>query len=344
MIPASVGALARVRPREPDQRARDSERPTEPRDIDEAWAHFTRRHSVAFMFMREHFPAVRLLGRGPWALLQAIAGHWQAGRTDAYPGQERLAMISGYDVRSIRVFARELEDQGLVHLVRERLADGTARIHYEPGRGLLVAVEQFDAKYSDERAHLRKAVPFGREGRGTVRARHLVAGDGPGRRRLGEQAKGEGQASPPDQAEMASGGPAELVSGELSDPRDPKNSSSFSRLARKNARNEEQGLNGSEVDREIALEALRTLRERRFGRGVRLFDANVIDLVVACGSAIEGDEETKRRAQHDAIEHAFAVSRGKPTPSFIWGSIDHFFEHEQCGRKSPSGARGGARA
>jgi hypothetical protein len=59
------------------------------------------------------------------------------------------------------------------------------------------------------------------------------------------------------------------------------------------------------------------LRERRFGRRVGLFDTKVVAMVAACVSAIDGEREIKLRAQLDAIEHAFVVSRGAPTPSFV---------------------------
>jgi hypothetical protein len=335
VTPARVGALVSVRRGAAGQPARDTEKPNEPRGIDEAWAHFTRRHAIAFMFMREHVRAVRKLGRGPWASLQAIAAHWQAGRTDAYPGQDRLAMISGYDPRSIRVFVAELENWGLVRLVRGRRPDGTAIIHYEPGPALLAAVERFDAKYSDERAHLREAVPPEQQEHGGVRARPLAAVDEQGRRRVAGQLDREAHAHSPDLAEVPSGGHSEVASGELSDPRDQKNSSSLSRSPLGNAgNNKEAGSKGSKMDREIALEALAALRERRFGRGVRLFDTRVVATVAACVSAIEGDREAKLRAQFDAIEHAVAVSRGGPSPNYIWGDVDHFLEHELCGRKA----------
>jgi hypothetical protein len=84
----------------------------------------------------------------------------------------------------------------------------------------------------------------------------------------------------------------------------------------------------------VAREVLGTLRERRFGHRVRLFDTKVVAMVAACVSAIDGDRETKIRAQLDAIEHAFSVSRGTPTPSFAWGNIDHLLEHEAGGRSA----------
>jgi len=95
---------------------------------------------------------------------------------------------------------------------------------------------------------------------------------------------------------------------------------------------DEPGPEPSALDRDVAREVLGILRERRFGRRVGLFDTKVMAMVAACVSAIDGDRETKLRAELDAIEHAFAVSRGTPTPRFVWGSVDHFLDHEQQGR------------
>src|SRR6185369_7438943 len=90
----------------------------------------------------------------------------------------------------------------------------------------------------------------------------------------------------------------------------------------------------SELDRDVAVEALTTLRERRFGSRARVFDATVVAMVTACTSAIDGDRAIRLRAQLDAIEHAFSVSRGAPSPSYIWGSVDHFLAHEASGRRA----------
>lgn len=270
-------------------------------DVDRAWGHFTRRHLIALTFMREHVPAIRQLEKGTWACLQALAPHWQAGRTDAYPGQERLAMLSGYDVRSIRTFTKTLEAGAFLEVVRVTLPDGTARLHYKPGQALLAAVEQFNAQYFDDRA----------------------------------QPDAERRVPPLEQAEIASRGHAGVVSGELPDPIELNRSSSFSPVSPEELENnEEQRFNPSEADREVAVEALAKLRERRFGRAAKVFDATVVAMVARCASVIDGDRETKLRAQLDAIEGAFLVSRGTPTPTFIWGSIDHFLEHEASGRKS----------
>ncbi|MFZ5894786.1 MAG: hypothetical protein ACOY0T_27230 [Myxococcota bacterium] len=139
---------------------------------------------------------------------------------------------------------------------------------------------------------------------------------------------------PPKQAEVASGGDAAMVPAELPDLEDLKTHSSSSRVGPEKLRcaEQEQGSKISETDWEIAFEVLAMLRERRFGRGARLFEANVLEMVATCVSVVEGDREAKRRAQLDAIEHAFGVSHGAPTPSYIWGSIDHFLEHEARGR------------
>jgi hypothetical protein len=271
--------------------------------------------------MREHVAALRDLERGPWACLQAIAPHWQGGRTDAFPGQERLALLSGYDARSIRDFTKQLEACGVLTLVRLKLPDGTARLHYGPGPALLAAVDQSDARFSDERPKPLEAAPNGRTEVQRLRAKPLAAAD-----------DGQRGRRPP---EVVSGGVAAAISGELSDPRDQKNSS-FCLAPEPEARasNDERSPQPSELDRNVAREVLGALRERRFGHRVGLFDTKVVAMVAACVSAIEGDRETKLRAQLDAIEHAFGVSRGTPTPSFVWRSIDHFLDHETQGRSA----------
>lgn len=298
MIPAAAGLLGR-----------GNDAPSTVAQPDGGWGHFTRRHAVALLFMREHVPALRDLERGPWACLLAIAPHWQAGRMDAFPGQERLAMLSGYDSRSIRDFTKQLEASGVLNVVRVKLTDGTARLHYEPGPVLLNAVEQFDARYSDGAKPEAAAV----EERTAVR---------------GIRAK---RAHPPEPPEVVSGGGPAAISGELSDRRD-QNSSSLDAAPGALASNGEAGSQASETDRSVAREVLGVLRERRFGRRGGLFDAKVVAMVAACVSVVDGDRKTKLRAQLDAIEHAFSVSRDTPTPSYIWGSVDHFLGHEAQGR------------
>jgi hypothetical protein len=303
---------------------------------DTAWGHFTRRHAIALLFMREHVPALRDLERGPWAILQAIAAHWQGSRIDAFPGQERLSMLCGYDARSVRNFPKRLQACKVLKVLRVKLPDGTARLHYEPGPSLLAAVDQFHSRYSDARAPTKEAASKGGEVR-RMRAKPLAMEDGlrRGCRRIADCPEARDSALLPEPPATISGGGAATVSGELPDLRDQKNTSfCLSDGPEGLASSEVPKLDASELDRDIAREALGTLRERRFGRRVKLFESNVVAMVTACVSAIAGDRETKLRAQLDAIEHAFRKSRGAPTPSYIWGNIDHFLEHEAGGRSA----------
>ncbi len=327
---AASGVLRRALPLGSAEAASRADAPPTAAPGDPAWAHFTRRHALALLYMREHVPALRDLERGPWACLLAIAPHWQGGRRDAFPGQERLARLSGYDARSIREFTKQLEACGVLDVSRHKLPDGTARLHYEPGPALLAGVELFGARYSDERPKPVEVAPNG-PARGGLRAKPLAPADHPPPQR--------------QRSEVVSGGGPAAISGELPDPRDQKNTSFCSAVEPEaGASNHEPGPEPSELDRDVAREALGVLRERRFGRRVGLFDTKVVAMVAACASAIDGDRETKLRAQRDAIEHAFAVSRSTPTPSFVWGSIDHFLNHETHGRRARVEAeRAGAR-
>lgn len=315
MKPVAVAGVLRLAlPRHGAELARAADAPPVAAQRDGAWGHFTRRQALALLFLREHVPAFRGLERGPWACLQALAAHWQKGRTDAYPGQDRLAMLSGYDARSIRDFTKQLEAYGVVSVVRVKLPDGTARLHYQPGPALLAAVDQFDVQFSDERRKPWEATTSGQAEVRAIRAKRPQA---------------------PAPPAIASGRGAEATSGELSDPRDQKNSSFCLALVPEGfASNQEPGPQVSELDVDVAREVLGTLRERRFGHRVRWFDPKIVAMVAACASVIDGDRETKRRALLDAMEHAFSVSRGTPTPSFVWGNIDHFLEHEAGGRNA----------
>jgi len=77
-VPAA-DVLRRALPRPATESARDTDSPPVVAKGDGAWGHFTRRHAIALLFMRVHVPALRDLERGPWAILQAIAAHWQGG-------------------------------------------------------------------------------------------------------------------------------------------------------------------------------------------------------------------------------------------------------------------------
>jgi hypothetical protein len=98
---------------------------------------------------------------------------------------------------------------------------------------LLAAVAQFDAKYSDERAHLREAVLLDARGSEPIAARSYVAGGGMGQRRVTEWAGGKRHAHLSEQAAVASGGHAEMAAGELSELGELKNHSCA--LHRKNS-------------------------------------------------------------------------------------------------------------
>jgi hypothetical protein len=252
------------------------------------------------VYAREHRPEIRALERGPWALLQAIAPHWQ-GRTEAFPGQDRLALLTGYDVRSVRHFTDTLEGAGLVRLRRERRPDGSERIHYAPGPALIAAAEAFRGRYPECAKPLSDVpMPIAR------------------------------QAHPP---ETLSGRPAEAVSGELSDLEDRREPSSSCARSTAPANEEQAAGEISEIDRDVARAALAEHRRRRFpDRSATLFDAKDVATVAACSSAIGGDGEAKLRAQLDALEGAFVASKGAPTVRYVWGSLDYFFGHELRGR------------
>jgi hypothetical protein len=93
------------------------------------WPHFCCHLSLAWIHLRRHWPGIRALERGPLALLRAFADHWQ-GHAEAYPGQEWLGELIGYDVRSVRDFTDALVDAELLHVRRERQTDGYERIYY----------------------------------------------------------------------------------------------------------------------------------------------------------------------------------------------------------------------
>jgi hypothetical protein len=57
-------------------------------------------------------------------------------------------------------------------------------------------------------------------------------------------------------------------------------------------------------------------------------------MVATCSTALEGDSDTRLLAHRDAIVGAFLVSKnGPPTARFIWGKLDHFFDHIDTGRR-----------
>jgi hypothetical protein len=99
---------------------------------------------------------------------------------------------------------------------------------------------------------------------------------------------------------------------------------------------EEQKLEVTEEDREVARVALveRMARKHPTRAAPRWFDPDEVALVASCASAHGGDRDAKTRGLRDAIGNAFAVSKdGPPTVRFIWGKLDHFLDHVERGRR-----------
>jgi len=71
------------------------------------------------------------------------------------------------------------------------------------------------------------------------------------------------------------------------------------------------------------------LRER-----LRFRDNFGLGLVAACSAAIEGDRDAKLAAHREALSGAFAASKdGPPTVRFTWGTLEHFLDHVERGRR-----------
>ena len=99
---------------------------------------------------------------------------------------------------------------------------------------------------------------------------------------------------------------------------------------------EQQQVEVTEDDREIARVALgeRMARKHPTRLAPRWFDAGDVAMVAACSSALEGDRGAKLQAHHEAIVGAFCASKnGAPTVRFVWGKLDHFFDHLERGRR-----------
>lgn len=308
---------------------------------DALWRHYCKRLPLAMNDIREHCDPARTLSRGAWAVLLAVASHWQ-GKTDAFPGQDRLSMLTGYDVRSVRRCTGELLRAGFLTVQRRRRADGSELLHYGAGPTLLVGVDDFHHRYPDEGtkraskvpprpAPLDQDAPRGAREQLTVLQRELAEA----RALVAELERGSEQPTASHPADRVSGGPAERVSGELSDLEDHREpSSSCAKSVAPTVANEEEVVGISETDRDVARAALAEHRTRRFpGHRAALFEAGDVAMAAACSSVIDGDREAKMRAHLDALDGAFEISKGQPTARFIWRSVDHFLEHEQRGRR-----------
>jgi hypothetical protein len=102
-------------------------------------------------------------------------------------------------------------------------------------------------------------------------------------------------------------------------------------------RKQEERLEGvTETDREVAKDALRELRKRRFPDRApgTVFDVRLVDMVALCSASVPGDAQAKRQAMSDATANAFACSNGPPTARYIWNTPDHFLAHEARGRRA----------
>jgi Helix-turn-helix domain len=255
-------------------------------------------------------PAFAALAKGPWALFIAIAVHWQ-GNAEAWPSQETLARFSGWSSRAVRDQADTLERGGFIRLRRERRGDGSERIFYAPGLVTLLELAAFVERFPRERAK-----PLPRE---PIHAAPEMPPPAP---------------TPP---EGPSGSPPEGPSMELRDQDQIKPSSCEARQASAlTGAEEQQRIEVGAEDREVARRALEERMQRKHPTrpAPRWFDAGELALVVACSSAIEGNDETKVQAHREAIVGAFLVSKdGPPTVRFIWGKLDHFLDHVERGRR-----------
>jgi hypothetical protein len=247
-------------------------------------------------------PAFAALARGPWSLFIAIAVHWQ-GNAEAWPSQEALVRFSGSSIRAVRDHVRTLERQGFVRVRRERQSDGSDRLFYAPGPVTLAALAAFVERYP-------------RDGVRPVPA-----------------------AAPSTPPAATAGAPPAALAGEPRDPDQREPSSCETPLATSaRAEEEQRGLVPSPEDREVAqlalVERMRRKHPTRLIPATRAFDPDEIAMVAACSAAVDGDREAKLAAHRQALTGAFAASKdGAPTVRFTWGTLDHFLDHVERGRR-----------
>ena len=253
-------------------------------------------------------PVFAALARGPWLVFMTIACFWQSN-AEAWPSQETIARFSGYSSRAVRDFVAVLEQLGIVRLRRERRPNGCDRIYYAPGFVTLLELAAFVERFPRERAK-------------------PIRPDAP------PVASAPATAPPPP--ETAAAAPPEEVSMEHRDPDQIEPSSCEVTGGTPTAATEEQQVEVTKGDEEIARKALAARMERKHPTrpAPRWFDAGEIAIVAACSAALEGDAEAKLVAQRDAIAGAFLASKDRaPTVRFIWEKLDHFFDHVDRGRR-----------
>jgi hypothetical protein len=249
-------------------------------------------------------PAFATLTRGPWHVFIAIACYWQAN-AEAWPSQETIASFSGYSSRAVRDYVDVLERDGIVRLRRERRPNGADRIYYAPGLVTLIELAAFVERFPRASAPPPAPPSYPPE---------PVSG------------------GPPKPPAVASAAPPEPASMEHRD-QDQEPSSCGS--APPTAAEEEQPIITKE-DRELARIALAERMKRKHPKRLppRWFDRADVELVAACAAAVDGDREAKLEALRDSIQGAFCASKdGPPTSRFIWGTLDHFLEHVERGRR-----------
>jgi hypothetical protein len=265
---------------------------------------------LALLDVRARSVPFQSLTKGPWALFIAIAVHWQSN-AEAWPSQETLARFSGWSTRAVRDQANVLERDGFIRIRRERRVDGSERIFYAPGLVTLSALAEFVERFPRERAKVLAPVASAPAPIAETTSTH-----------------------PP---EMAAGAPPEGASMEHRDQDQMELSycESEAVIAPPPAE-EQQQVEFAEDDKETARVALGERMARKYPtrRAPRWFDAGDVAMVAACSSALEGDREAKLQAHHEAIVGAFCASRnGAPTVRFVWGKLDHFFDHLERGRR-----------
>jgi hypothetical protein len=247
--------------------------------------------------------AFATLPRGPWQVFIAIGCYWQSN-AEAWPSQETIATFSGYTARAVRSYVDELEHKGILRLRRERRPSGAERIYYAPGAVTLAELAAFVERF-----------PCGPAGAQTSPPPEAIS------------------AAPPLPPEVASGAPPETSSMEPRDQDLELSSCKTGPPARAFSEQEQPVVTSK--DREVARLALAERMRRKHPKRPppRWFDREDVELVAACSAAVEGDREAKLGALVDALEGAFSASKGPPTSRFVWGRLEHFFEHVALGRR-----------
>jgi hypothetical protein len=250
-------------------------------------------------------PAFAALERGPWLVFIAVACYWQSN-AEAWPSQETIATFSGYSARAVRDYVEVLERAGIVRLRRERRPTGAERIYYAPGPVTLTELAAFVERFPNGPAPAPASHPP-------------------------EATSG----APPTPPEVASAGPPEASSMEPRD-QDLELSSCGSGPPTARASGEQEKPRVTIGDREVARIALAERLRRKHPKRPppRWFDREDVEMVATCSAAVDGDRDAKLQAHREAVDGAFCASKdGPPTSRFIWGKLEHFFEHVEVGRR-----------